>query len=156
MKTPTTTKSVYLIILSAFFCNQLALSHASITKISPKRNIVITKPLKSIEIEFNEKINLRFSKVEVHFFSEFKKNLNSPLKINREAAKFSKIALSSKKSLASIPIPKQLRGEKVQELSISLKNNLKSGHYIIIWQIMSADGHPIKGFSPFQIKRTDK
>lgn len=116
-----------------------ALAHTEVTSVVPAANARVTAP-KVVTLTFDEPINLRFSTFKV-----------VPLPAGADAEKTAAAALARKDDAA-------LRADTAPKLTgmaalvrLPLHAGLKPGAYLIVWHILSDDGHPVSGHSVFRV-----
>ncbi len=126
-----------------------AYAHTEVLTILPAQNAVI-HTLKAVNLTFSEPIDLHFSTFKVYPLAA-KGNKTA---LNFAAETLSKTALNAKndtlKRIDIIKTPENML--MAAKVSISLKPNLKVGNYVVMWRILSDDGHVITGQSVFSIK----
>lgn len=151
--------TMQILLTSILILSSISLAHTSVVKLTPKRNAVVSN-IASIDLKFNEPINLRFSRIAVYRLP-IAKSVRDLLYINKAAAAYSKNLLTNirnsavnDRDLVSRPISLATLAKlgKTKAVSVKLIDDLSQGHYLIIWRILSADGHPVTGYSPFRIK----
>lgn len=117
-----------------------ALAHTQVTRQLPPAGSTVTAPA-AIRLELSEAINLHFSTFKVY-----------PLPAGQSAQGYAAAMLGTNNcdALRADTCPK-LDGLAAR-VSIPLKSNLKAGPYVLMWRILSDDGHVVSGQSSFSIK----
>jgi methionine-rich copper-binding protein CopC len=102
-----------------------ALAHAKLVSTSPAANEMAMPPPSELRLKFSEVIELKFAKV----------NVTGP---DKKAVKTGALKLDE--------------GDKTT-LIIPLATPLDDGNYTVSWQVVSTDGHKVKGSYSFQSMR---
>jgi copper resistance protein C len=134
-------KKILFVICLALF--GLALAHSRPVKIVPANGSSV-KSVKTVDITFDEAVEAAFSTFKVYAYTGALDN-----GAMRAFAK-SKIAL--KNDAATRADLKSTNSGTSKEIQITLKPNLKSGTYLVIWRILGSDTHGVDGYSFFKIK----
>lgn len=100
-----------------------ALAHAKLESSTPKANTVVQPALTEVRLQFNEPLELAFSKIKL---VDQKGLAVEPLEVNLDKS-------NPKAMIATVP-------------------PLKSGAYRVQWTTLTRDGHKVKGEFPFQVK----
>lgn len=117
-----------------------ALAHTEVTRITPALHAQVKAP-REVKLELSEAINLRFSQFWVY-----------AVPTGQSAAAFAETVLPTKGcDSAQADTCPRLTGL-ASRLTLPLKVGLKAGEYVVIWHILSDDGHPVKGQSSFIVK----
>lgn len=96
-----------------------AQAHAHLVKASPAENAAVAAPT-TIRLEFNEKLEPKFSAVEL---------------MKSDGAKVAVASKASGKTIEARP-----------------RTPLGRGGYLVMWRIVSTDGHKMKGQYNFTVK----
>ena len=129
----------FLTLLTALLLGAAA-AHTQITHFDPAVGSSVSAPT-TVTLTLSEPINLRFSTFKVY-----------ALPAGVDAATFAQSKLSLKNDAAARADAYTASAKLATKLSLPLKENLKSGPYIVMWRILSDDGHPISGQATFSIK----
>ncbi len=116
------------------------LAHTAVSSITPALNATVTAP-KAVQLKFSEPIEVRFSTFRV---------MAVPAGQSVDAA--AKVALAEKADspkLVNLPLTASALAAQV---SVPLKATLKAGRYVVVWRLLSEDGHPVTGHSTFRVK----
>lgn len=132
------------VILSLF---SAAWAHTAVTSVTPGAFAIVTAPA-AVQIKLNEPVDLHFATFKVYPL----KVSGDKLALNRAAATLAKTALKARadEDLRADTWKKQTGT--TSNVSIPLKQNLLSGAYVIMWRLLSGDGHVISGQSVFSVK----
>ena len=117
-----------------------ALAHTQVTVISPAATLAVAAP-RAVRLRFSDPVNLRFSTFRV---------VPLPVGQTPEAAAGRALALRAN-APELVNLGPQPTGMAAQ-LSLSLKPGLKPGVYLVVWAVLSEDGHPVRGHSLFRVK----
>ncbi|WP_261663808.1 copper resistance CopC family protein [Deinococcus sp. Marseille-Q6407] len=118
----------------------LAGAHTSITGMQPAANSVVSAPA-SVTLRFDEPVNLRYSIFKVY-----------PLPAGQSAAELTRRVITARGDEAARADRYQPRSGHSQGVTVPLKAGLKPGQYVMMWRLMSADGHPVTGQSVFRVR----
>ncbi|WP_241191193.1 copper resistance CopC family protein [Deinococcus psychrotolerans] len=129
-----------LLPLSAALLIGTALAHTQVTKVVPAQGSSVTAP-SAVALTLNEPINLRFSTFKVY-----------ALPAGTDAATFTKTKINLKDDAEARADAYSSSSNMAAKLSIPLQSHLKAGQYVVMWRILSDDGHPVSGQSTFSIK----
>lgn len=124
-------------------------AHTAITQLSPAHNAVVSAP-KSVTLVFSESVDLHFCTFKVYPLAV----TGNKLVLNRAAVSLRQTVLNDKNDTfkrADILIPVS-RTAKTSEVNIPLKARLSPGNYVVMWRILSEDGHILTGQSVFRIQ----
>ena len=99
-----------------------AWSHAALLKTVPAASVVVSSPPKTVGLVFSEAVEPRFAIVSV-----------------TDAAA---------RQVAAGPATRS--ASNVDELDVPLKA-LREGWYLVVWRVISADGHPVRGAYTFAV-----
>lgn len=128
-----------------------AAAHTRVTGVTPGAFQALTAP-KEVVLTFNEPVNLNLSRVKVYPLTVPAAQATDKRALNRAAAELARTVLTvrgdEEKRADTAP---KLSGEATLVV-LPLKAGLPKGAYAILWQVMSADGHPVTGQSIFHIK----
>jgi copper resistance protein C len=100
-----------------------AYAHAKLEASSPKAGTVVAATPKEVRLQFNEQVELAFSKIKL---VDQKGKVIEPSKVDLDKS-------NSKVMIATVP-------------------PLGSGSYRVQWTTLTRDGHKVKGEFPFQVK----
>ncbi|WP_161883613.1 copper resistance CopC family protein [Deinococcus alpinitundrae] len=117
-----------------------AAAHTQITHFSPAAGSTVAAP-KMVTLTFSEPINLRFSTFKVYAL---------PARMNAAALTRTKINLKNDAEARADTYSSS--SSMAARLDLPLKTNLKPGAYVVMWQILSYDGHPVSGQSSFSVR----
>ena len=121
MNLPSALAAAGLLLAAAF--STAAQAHAKLESSSPKANAVVTPAPKEVRLQFNEPLEIAFSKVKV---MDAKGAEVAPLKADLDKA-------NPKVMVAALPA-------------------LHAGPYRVQWTTLTRDGHKVKGEFSFQVK----
>ena len=96
-----------------------ASAHAHLVKANPAENAAVTAP-KALHLEFSEKLEPKFSAVEL-----------------------------MKADGGPVPVTSKAKGKAIDAAA---KSALAPGGYMVMWHVLSADGHKMKGQYNFTVK----
>jgi copper transport protein len=111
-----------LVVAAALALPAVAWSHAVLLKTVPAASVVVSSPPKSAALVFSEAVEPRFAIVSV-----------------TDAAAHQLTAAPAHRSTANL-----------DELDVPLKP-LREGWYLVVWRVISADGHPVRGAYTFAV-----
>ena len=134
-------KRVLVIIFVALL--GLTLAHSKPIKIVPANGSSV-KNVSTVKITFDEAIEAGFSTFKVYPYT----GALTALAMNT----FSQAKLKLKNDAATRADLKSTNSGTSKEIEITLKPNLKSGTYLVIWRILGTDTHGVDGYSFFKIK----
>ncbi len=117
-----------------------AAAHTQITHLTPAAGSTVAAP-KLVTLTFSEPINLRFSIFKVY-----------ALPAGMDAAAFTKMKINLKNDADARADAYTGSPNMAARLDLPLKANLKPGAYVVMWHILSDDGHPIGGQSSFSVR----
>ncbi|GAA4004129.1 copper resistance protein CopC [Deinococcus rubellus] len=117
-----------------------AAAHTQITHFTPAAGSSVAAP-KLITLVFSEPINLRFSTFKVY-----------ALPAGMDAATFAATKVSLKNDADARADAYTGSSSMAARLNLPMKPNLKPGVYVVMWHILSDDGHPVSGQSTFSVK----
>lgn len=129
-----------------------ALAHTAITSVTPGEGKTVSAP-RQVVITFNEPVSLRFSTFKVYPLGVS----GDTLSVNRAAAKLAKSVIGLKND-DQARADHRLSGAaststvNTSTVTLPLKDHLKSGSYVVMWRILSEDGHPVTGQYVFRVK----
>lgn len=135
------------LLLAALMLSGSSLAHTAVKAVSPAAHATVTAP-KNVQITFNEAIDLHFSTFKVYPLTV----QGDRLTLNRAAATLAKQALKTRNDLEMrADQGRPLQGVSAQVV-IPLKGNLPIGNYVLMWRVLSGDGHVITGQSVFSVR----
>jgi copper transport protein len=111
-----------LVAIAALALPAVAWSHAALLKTTPAASVVVSSPPKSIAMVFSEAVEPRFAIVSV-----------------TDAGAHQFAAGPARRSPSN-----------VDELDVPLKP-MREGWYLVVWRVISADGHPVRGAYTFAV-----
>jgi copper transport protein len=111
-----------LVAAAALALPAVAWSHAALLKTTPAASVVVSSPPKSIAMVFSEAVEPRFAIVSV-----------------TDAGAHQLAAGPARRSSSN-----------VDELDVALKP-MREGWYLVVWRVISADGHPVRGAYTFAV-----
>lgn len=124
-----------------------AVAHTAVTSVSPGEGKTVIAP-KEVVLNFNEAVNLRFSTFKVYPLVV----TGDALAVNRAASKLAARVLPLKNDLtARADLPVRNQGNTARVV-LPLKTRLKAGAYVVMWRLLSDDGHPVTSQYVFKIK----
>ncbi|MFB9992321.1 copper resistance protein CopC [Deinococcus oregonensis] len=117
-----------------------ASAHTEVTVLSPTSTRPVTAP-RTVQLSFGEPVNLRFASFRV-----------LPMPNGKTPAEAAKLALALKADAPQLVNLGAVPTGMAAKLSLPLKPNLKAGPYLIVWAVLSDDGHPVSGQSLFRVR----
>lgn len=117
-----------------------ALAHTGVTSVTPAAKARVAAP-QAVTLTFSEPINLRFSTFKV-----------VPLPAGADAAKAAATALAAKNDAATRADTAPTLTGLAARVRLPLRAGLKAGSYLIVWRLLSEDGHPVSGHSLFHVR----
>lgn len=117
-----------------------AAAHTQITHFTPAVGSTVTAP-KVVTLAFSEPINLRFSTFKVY-----------ALPAGMDAAAFAATKINLKNDADARADAYTGSSSMAAKLNLPMKANLKPGPYVVMWHILSDDGHPVGGQITFTVK----
>jgi copper transport protein len=111
-----------LVAVAALALPAAAWSHAALLRTTPAASVVVSSPPKSIGMVFSEAVEPRFAIVSV-----------------TDAGAHQLAAGPARRSSSN-----------VDELDVALKP-MREGWYLVVWRVISADGHPVRGAYTFAV-----
>lgn len=118
----------------------VAFAHSKVIGISPRSHATVESP-NQISIKLNEKVKLKFCKLKVYRLEA----TGNKLALNRAAAQ---IAKSGKATQVKVDFFQQGKSD---TLKASVQK-IAAGRYVMVWRILSSDGHMVRGHSVFKVK----
>ena len=109
-------------VLALTFIPGFASAHAILESSSPEASALLTSSPKEIRLDFDEQVEATLGEVRVY---------NSE---QREVSKSKTVRSVLDVSIVTAEVP-----------------TLKNGVYVVVWRVVSADGHPVSGAFPFEI-----
>ena len=100
----------------------IASAHAILESSSPEASALLASSPKEIRLDFDEQVEDTLGDVRVYDSEQ------------REVAKSNTVRSVSDTSVVTAEVP-----------------TLKNGVYVVVWRVVSADGHPVTGAFPFEI-----
>ena len=117
-----------------------AAAHTEITRMVPAASSSVAAP-KTVTLDLSEPINLRFSTFKVY-----------ALPAGSDPAALSQAKLNLKNDGAARADLFPGASGLAARVQLPLKPKLKPGAYVVMWHLLSDDGHPVSGQSVFRIK----
>ena len=117
-----------------------AAAHTQITHFTPAAGSTVAAP-KMVTLTFSEPVNLRFSTFKVY-----------ALPAGMDPAAFAKTKINLKNDAGARADTYSGPPSMAARLDLPLKTNLKPGAYVVMWHILSDDGHPVSGQSSFSVR----
>ncbi|EYB67672.1 copper resistance protein CopC [Deinococcus phoenicis] len=130
----------FLLSLLAALTLASALAHTEVTGITPAAGARVVAP-KTVTLTFGEPVNLRFSTFKV-----------VPLPAGADAAQTAAAALARKDDAKLRADTAPVLTGMAARVTLPLHSGLKPGTYLILWRLLSEDGHPVTGHSTFQVR----
>jgi copper transport protein len=109
-------------VLALTFIPGIASAHAILESSSPEASALLTSSPKEIRLDFDEQVEDSLGDVRIYDSEQ------------REVANSNTVLSSSDASVVTAEVP-----------------TLKNGVYVVVWRVVSADGHPVIGAFPFEI-----
>jgi copper resistance protein C len=134
-------KKILLVVCLALL--GIAFAHSRPVKIVPANGSSV-KSVKTVEITFDEAVEAAFSTFKVYAYTG---ELS-----NGAMRAFAKSKITLKNDAAARADLSATKTGTTKNIQITLKPNLKSGTYLIIWRILGSDTHGVDGYSFFKIK----
>ncbi|WP_102125428.1 copper resistance CopC family protein [Deinococcus planocerae] len=116
-----------------------ALAHTEVTSVTPAANARVPAP-KKVTLTFSEPVDLKFSTFKV-----------VPLPAGADADQTAAAALARRND-ASRADAAPTRGGMAARVEVPLRAGLRPGAYLIVWRLLSEDGHPVGGHSVFRVR----
>lgn len=129
-----------LVTLLLAFSFHSALAHSQVTGVYPGAHAVVSSP-KYVSVKLNEAVKLKFCKLDV-----YKLNADGgKLAMNRAAAQVAKTG-------KAVRMPIQFNKQGKSNILKASIGKLPAGNYVMVWRVLSADGHMVRGHSVFKAK----
>ena len=109
-------------VLALTFIPGIASAHAILESSSPTPSALLASSPKEIRLDFDERVEATLGDVRVYDSEQ------------REVANSKTVRSSSDPSIVTADVP-----------------TLQNGVYVVVWRVVSADGHPVSGAFPFEI-----
>ena len=109
-------------VLALTFIPGIASAHAILESSSPEASSLLASSPKEIRLDFDEQVEATLGDVRVYDSEQ------------REVSNSNTVRSASDASVVTAEVP-----------------TLKSGVYVVVWRVVSADGHPVTGAFPFEI-----
>jgi copper transport protein len=109
-------------VLALTFIPGIASAHAILESSSPTPSALLASSPKEIRLDFDEQVEATLGDVRVYDSEQ------------REVANSKTVRSSSDPSIVTADVP-----------------TLQNGVYVVVWRVVSADGHPVTGAFPFEI-----
>lgn len=109
-------------VLALTFIPGIASAHAILESSSPEASTLLVSSPKEIRLDFDEQVEATLGDVRVYDSEQ------------REVVNSKTVRSSSDLSIVTADIP-----------------TLQNGVYVVVWRVVSADGHPVAGAFPFEI-----
>ncbi|MCX6515473.1 MAG: copper resistance protein CopC [Actinobacteria bacterium] len=108
--------------LALAFIPGIASAHAILESSSPEASALLASSPKEIRLDFDEQVEATLGDVRVYDSEQ------------REVSKSNTVRSASDASVVTAKV-----------------STLKNGVYVVVWRVVSADGHPVTGAFPFEI-----
>ena len=109
-------------VLALTFIPGIASAHAILETSSPAPSALLASSPKEIRLDFDEQVEATLGDIRIYDSEQ------------REVSKSNTVRSASDASVVTAEIP-----------------TLKNGVYVVVWRVVSADGHPVTGAFPFEI-----
>lgn len=109
-------------VLALTFIPGIASAHAILESSSPEASALLASSPKEIRLDFDEQVEDTLGDVRVYDSEQ------------REVSKSKTVRSASDESVVTAEVP-----------------TLQNGVYVVVWRVVSADGHPVTGAFPFEI-----
>ena len=109
-------------VLALTFIPSIASAHAILESSSPEASALLATSPKEIRLDFDEQVETTLGDVRVYDSEQ------------REVSKSNTVRSASDPSIVTADVP-----------------TLQNGVYVVVWRVVSADGHPVTGAFPFEI-----
>ena len=109
-------------VLALTFIPGIASAHAILESSSPEASALLASSPKEVRLDFDEQVEATLGDVRVYDSEQ------------REVSKSNTVRSSSDPSVVTADVP-----------------TLQNGVYVVVWRVVSADGHPVTGAFPFEI-----
>ena len=109
-------------VLALAFIPGIASAHAILESSSPEASTLLASSPKEIRLDFDEQVEATLGDVRIYDSEQ------------REVSKSNTERSASDTSVVTAEVP-----------------TLKNGVYVVVWRVVSADGHPVTGAFPFEI-----
>lgn len=130
----------FLLALLAALSLGAAFAHTQVTAVTPRANARVTAP-KTVTLTFDEPINLRFATFKV-----------VPLPAGADVEQTAAAALARRDDAALRADTAPALSGMAARVQLPLHAGLKPGAYLIVWRVVSDDGHPVSGHSVFWVQ----
>lgn len=124
-----------------------AWAHTAVEAITPGAYASVSAP-QTVVVTLSEAVDLHFATFKVYPL----KASGDRLALNRAAARLAATALKTRDDQALRADSFNLKQGEAAKVTIPLKPNLARGPYVVMWQILSDDGHVMTGQSIFTVK----
>jgi copper transport protein len=109
-------------VLALTFIPGIASAHAILESSSPAPSALLASSPKEIRLDFDEQVESTLGDIRIYDSEQREISIEKTIRSSTDA------------SVVSTEVPA-----------------LKSGVYVVVWRVVSADGHPISGAFPFEI-----
>ena len=109
-------------VLVLTFIPGIASAHAILETSSPEASTLLASSPKEIRLDFDEQVEDTLGDVRIYDSEQ------------REVSNSNTVRSASDTSVVTAEVP-----------------TLKNGVYVVVWRVVSADGHPVTGAFPFEI-----
>ena len=109
-------------VLALTFIPGIASAHAILESSSPEASALLATSPKEIRLDFDEQVEATLGDVRVYDSEQ------------REVSKSKTVRSASDTSVVTAEV-----------------STLQNGVYVVVWRVVSADGHPVAGAFPFEI-----
>jgi copper resistance protein C len=127
-------------VLTGSVLTSTAAAHTEVTHMVPAAGSAVTAP-NTVTLDLSEPVSLRFSTFKVY-----------ALPAGTNPAALAKVKLDLKNDTAARADTFAGASGLAARVTVPLKSNLKPGAYVVMWHLLSDDGHPVSGQSVFRVK----
>lgn len=129
-----------------------ALSHAYLVNSSPAENALLRTPPAEVRLGFTEGVELRLSVFKVYALEAPQNALRDPRRLQELARPLVDRVLPLRDDMSRaerMDVGLKNEGRTAENVTISLKPDLKPGAYVVMWRVLSVDTHTTSGFFVF-------
>ncbi|MEF2277595.1 copper resistance CopC family protein [Deinococcus sp. YIM 134068] len=117
-----------------------ALAHTEVTSVTPKSGTAVPAP-NAVTLTFSEPVDLRFSTLKV-----------VPLPTGEDAAALAGAVLARRDDAPQRADTSPRLTGRAARVQLPLRPGLTPGSYLVVWRLLSEDGHPVRGHSVFRVR----
>lgn len=137
-------------LLTLFIGCSLALAHAELENSSPLPDSVVKSSPSLVEVSFTEAIETKLSIFKVY---KLEGSFSSIKASHAAAAELIRRAILAKNDQAKrFDVGLDKPAETAPTVRIALKSGLPPGQYLVMWKVLSVDGHVTTDFFLFSYK----